>query len=69
MKSALSFHSLIKNNFYFLIQTKLHKKTFKENSIALMRYKKTHIISIFAEISWTKVYMTLLFAIILIKNT
>jgi hypothetical protein len=64
MKSALSFLNLKKNNFYFLIQIKFHKKNFKENSIALMRFKKTHIINIFVEISWTKVFMTLLFVII-----
>jgi len=63
MKSALSFLNLKKNNSYFLIQIKFHKKNSKENSIALMRFKKTHIINIFVEISWTKVYMTLLFVI------
>ena len=61
MKSALYFLILKKNNTYFLILIKFRKMIFKENSIALMKFKKAHIINIIAEISLTKVYTILPF--------
>lgn len=63
MKLVHNFLILKKNNLYFLIQIKFHKKIFKENSIVLMKFKKAHIINIIAEINWTKVYTILPFAI------
>lgn len=61
MKSVLYFLILKKNNTYFLILIKFHKMIFKENSIALMKFKKAHIINIIAEINLIKVYTILPF--------